>query len=555
MITHRALTPFTSTDDVKALFAQPPGEWPNGWAGFPNVQEAFRQMFNSATAQLPAPPAGGFPVERGIVIVSGGWRFFPSLYVAISVIRHVGCKLPIQVWYLGDRGEFDPRMKQALDRFDVGWIDANAFARDHGLPRRILGGWELKPFAAAYCPFREVIYLDADSYPVYNPETFMATDEYQRVGAAFWPDQGKLEPGQWATFGLPHHDEPAWETGQFIIDKARHWAPLALTIWLNDHSDYVYQHVYGDKDTFHLAWRKLGHEACMPTREPGWEQIAFLQKDFAGNPLFIHRTRDKFRWTGEMDGMGVPRHYMTEQWHPTNQFFPGLPHEQFCHDALRESDELQRPHLHFAFRPDTWDLTIWQPVVLGNEYRLPPCFEPTDVIVDVGGHIGAFAHACLMRGAGKIITCEPHPENLELLRRNLARYGNRVEIIPAAVWPKGEPAMMSPAEDNPHNTGGGTVCRGRGQQVDTITLVDVLARAGGLVRLLKLDCEGAEYAILDGVDLSRVQNVCGEAHDIEIHGRRRSVNDVIATLPSHPAVDRYKNGPTTWLFYASRAAG
>ena len=550
MITHRALTPSASIDDVKSLFAQPPGEWPNDWAGFPNVQEAFRQMFDAATKSLPAVPA--FTAERGIVIASGGWRFFPSLYVTVSVIRHVGCSLPIQIWYLGDRGECDHRMQQALARFDVGWIDANAFARDRGLPRRILGGWELKPFAAAYCPFREVVYMDADSYPVYNPETFMATDEYRRVGAAFWPDQAKLEPGQWATFGLPHHDEPAWETGQFIIDKARHWAPLALTIWLNDHSDYVYRHVYGDKDTFHLAWRKLGHEACMPTREPGWEQIAFVQKDFAGNPLFIHRTRDKFRWTGEMDGMGVPRHYMTEQWHPTNQFIGRLPHEQFCHDALRESSELLRPELHFACRPGTCDRGIFIEVVLQNEYRLPTRFEPTDVIIDVGGHIGAFAIACLMRGAGKVITCEPEPGNVELLRKNLARFGDRVEIIPAAVWPADVPVPPLAPPVDPINTCQFSMLHNdesNAQSVPTIPLAEVIARVGGPVRLLKLDCEGAEYIILDGVDLSRVQKICGEAHDVELRDKRLCIDDIVASLPSQLGIDHYKNGPTTWIFW------
>jgi hypothetical protein len=91
--------------------------------------------------------------------------------------------------------------------------------------------------------------------------------------------------------------------------------------------------------------------------------------------------------------------------------------------------------------------------------------------------------------------------------------------------------------------------------VGTITLTEVLARAGGPIRLLKLDCEGAEYAILHGVDLSRVQQLCGEAHNVELHGRRRGVRDLIATFPSHSAVDHFKNGPTTWLFYASRAAG
>ncbi|MDQ3024326.1 MAG: hypothetical protein M3R04_08105 [bacterium] len=75
---------------------------------------------------------------------------------------------------------------------------------------------------------------------------------------------------------------------------------------------------------------------------------------------------------------------------------------------------------------------------------MPLRFEPTDVIVDVGGHIGAFAHACLMRGAGKVITCGTASRHLNLLRRNLARYGDRVEVIPAAVWPAGELAMLSP---------------------------------------------------------------------------------------------------------------
>ncbi len=114
---------------------------------------------------------------------------------------------------------------------------------------------------------------------------------------------------------------------------------------------------------------------------------------------------------------------------------------------------------------------------------------------------------------------------------------------------------MSPADDDPHNTGGGTVCRGRGLPVGTITLAEVLTRAGGFVRLFNLDCEGAEYAIPDGVDLSRVKQICGEAHDVELHGRRYGINDVIATLPAHATIDQFKNGPTTWLFFTSQAAG
>jgi FkbM family methyltransferase len=553
MLEHRTLTPETPIDDVKRLFAEPPGEWPEHWAGFPNVAEAFREMFDKAAdrLRLVTPPAT-WEADRGIVICAGGWRFFASLYVTVRMIRHVGCNLPIQVWYLGDRGEFDERMRQALERFDVGWIDGTAFAREYGIPRRVLGGWELKPFAALHAPYREVISLDADSYPAYNPVEFLETEEYARVGAAFWPDQGKLDARQWEQFGLSYHDEPAWESGQFIVDKARHWRALALADWLNDHSDYVYRHIYGDKDTFHLAWRKLGHEVCVPTDEPGWESVAFVQQDFEGRPLFIHRTRDKFRWDGTIDGMEVPRHYMTEQWHPVNAYIAGLPHEETAHAFCQESSELLRPELHFACRPNTCDRGIFIEVVLQNEYRLPPFFEPDDVIVDVGGHIGAFAYACLIRGAGKVITCEPEPGNLELLRKNLARFGDRVEIVPAAVWPAGvsTPGLAPPV--NPYDTCQfSMIFRDGGVPVPTITLEKVLAQVGAHVRLLKLDCEGAEYDILDSSDLRRIQTICGEAHSVRNNSSLQGIEQIKRVLKFAERFSILRNGPITHLWWAS----
>ena len=44
---------------------------------------------------------------------------------------------------------------------------------------------------------------------------------------------------------------------------------------------------------------------------------------------------------------------------------------------------------HLRFRPGTMDRAIFTAVFTENEYRLPPRFAPTDVIVDVGGHIGS----------------------------------------------------------------------------------------------------------------------------------------------------------------------
>jgi len=288
----------------------------------------------------------------------------------------------------------------------------------------------------------------------------------------------------------------------------------------------------------------------VPTAWPAWHVVAFLQLDFGGRPLFVHRCRDKFRWGGQIDGADVPGWFMTRQWHPETQYVEGLPHEQLAHDFCRESSELLRPELHFACRPNTCDRGIFIENNLQNEYRLPPRFEPGDVIVDVGGHIGAFAYACLSRGAGRVITCEPEPSNVELLRQNLARWGDRVEIIPAAVWPAGIPAPnLSPPPDPANTCQYSMVFREGGSPVPTITLEEVIVRAGGRVRLLKLDCEGAEYPILRHSRLDGVREICGEAHDVEHEGQRLGIADVLAVLPG---ATHFKNGPATslWLWRA-----
>ena len=563
MANHRDLNPSWSIDDCKALLRQPPGPWPHDWSGFPNICEAFRQMFREAAEGAPEGP-GSWDHPRGIVICGGGWRFFASLYVTVRQIRAHGCELPIQIWYLGDRGEFDIRMQLALEPYDVGWVCGNSFQRINQIPRRIMGGWEMKPFAALHAPFQEVICLDADSYPCQNPEVFMAHPEYQRVGAAFWPDQLRLEVGQWERFGLPYHDEQAFESGQYIVDKGRHYKALWLSDWLNDYSDYVYHHIYGDKDTFHLAWRLMGRECCIPTTHPGWHEVAFLQKDFNGQPLFVHRTRDKFRWNGSMDNQDVPKWYMTAQWHPEVQFIPGLPDEVQAHRFCKESSELLRPWLHFHYTdgPEGICRKTWDEVALFNEYRLPHQFNKTDVILDVGAHVGSFSWSCLRRGAGLAISVEPMVENLDRLRANLSTYAGKVDVIPKGVWfEDGELEL----EADPCHAPGVTstfnlLQQGKGRVIQTTTLENLIDQAAaraidGQVRLLKLDCEGGEYpGILWAPNLHKIRSICGEIHrNAPIKGHTYSTEDIVRKLEADGfTVKVEQNGPNTDLIWAER---
>ena len=539
---HAELRPDSDLEWTKQLLQQPPGPWPDGWEGYPSVVRAFQELYDDAANNPPPPPE--FPIERGIVICSGGWRFFPSLYVTVRAIRHVGCELPIQVWYQGDLNEFDVRMEAALRPYGVGWICANSFLREHNMARRCLGGWELKPLAAAYCPFKEVISLDADSYPAYNPEEFMEHPEYQRVGAAFWPDQNPLEAGQWERFGVPVHDEPAWESGQFIVDKSRHWRPLWLTVWMNDYSDYVYKHIYGDKDTFHISWRKCGHEVCVPCRHPAWHHVAFLQLDFDGRVLFVHRTRDKFRWSeGEIDGQPVQNWYMTGQWHGATQFIQGMPLEAEGHRWLQESDRLIRPerYCHFIDGPTGWCRAIWDEVALYDEYNLGRTqFSEDDVVLDIGAHVGAFSWACLRRGAGHVVAVEPLPINVQALRANLAQWSERVTVRQIAAW--SHDTVLVLGADSCHVPGNTSTCTAfhdaaEGTEVEAVALDGLIREASaaspnGVVAVLKIDAEGAEYpAVLRSTALTHVQRIVGELHkNVEWEDRVWNPKDIVEHL-------------------------
>ena len=51
----------------------------------------------------------------------------------------------------------------------------------------------------------------------------------------------------------------------------------------------------------------------------------------------------------------------------------------------------------WKFRPGTLDEAIFNGVVCFNEYQLPSRFAAGDIVIDIGAHIGSFAHAATPR--------------------------------------------------------------------------------------------------------------------------------------------------------------
>lgn len=255
----------------------------------------------------------------GIVIVAGGPRCFTNAWVALTMLRNVlGCDLPIQVWHLGPQ-EISPGMRRLIARFDVDLVDALDVRMRH--PVRRLGPWECKSYAIRHSQLRHVVLIDADNVPLVDPAALLNLPQYRAFGAIFWPDNQSHPQASpvWKLFRVPYRQELEVESGQIVIDKERCWVPLNLALHFNEWSDMYYRYVYGDKETFHFAWRQLDQPYAMPEGRPRivhchWDTpdgrkrmtAALEQRDFDGTTIFHHRTGAEWALFGENPPTGRP---------------------------------------------------------------------------------------------------------------------------------------------------------------------------------------------------------------------------------------------------------
>ena len=74
----------------------------------------------------------------------------------------------------------------------------------------------------------------------------------------------------------------------------RCWRALRLCLWFNENSDFYYQYLHGDKETFHLAFRKLNQPFSLVDQPIHSLAGTMCQHDFEGHRLFQHRNTDKW---------------------------------------------------------------------------------------------------------------------------------------------------------------------------------------------------------------------------------------------------------------------
>lgn len=231
---------------------------------------------------------------RGIVMIAGGAKYIPCAYVNVKMIRSNGCTLPIELWYIGAY-EMDDTAKALFAGMAVTFVDCMDKLAE--VSSRRIGGWEMNPYSIIHSSFQEVVFLDADNVPLIDVETMFDWPGYQNTGAVFWPDYNRLPDRRsiWKLLQIPYQDESEFESGQIVVDKRKCWKELHLTMCLNEYSDTYYRHVWGDKETYHMAWRYLQREYTMVPHGIHKLRATMVQHDMDGKKILQHRNMDKFK--------------------------------------------------------------------------------------------------------------------------------------------------------------------------------------------------------------------------------------------------------------------
>lgn len=165
-----------------------------------------------------------------------------------------------------------------------------------------------------------------------------------------------------------------------------------------------------------------------------------------------------------------------------------------------------------------------------------------DVFYDVGANLGLYS--CLVADVvtRPVIAFEPHPSNADRLEENADLNGADISVFRSALADSTGEADLTITLDKV-GSAGHTLVSDWNSDLDSITIPkvrgDEFIAQEDLPRptVLKIDVEGAEQAVLDGLETTLSRPDCRlvycETHADRLEKQGSSVADVRATLESH----------------------
>lgn len=325
----------------------------------------------------------------GIVYVGGG-KYWAGIAVGIHMLRHVGCDLPIEVWY---RGQCETVYPEDVEGMGVRFRDVDREGSETGvssIPQGVVasGGWEAKLTAMQLTSFSQVLYLDADAYVVNDPTPLFA--KYSPYMLAYWKDL----PNQERTVRWPNvWDRGSYsgvlqiQGGQLLINRVTGWHMIHLADFMCQNSNYFFKHMYGDQDAWRVALSALTQSnrpsAHCQIDRAAWESIAFVCSA-SNTPYVVHRCQGKLFEHKDIPKGGIK--YSNPHYH--------LPREVEVFDFFAKVlNTRSRESTHVFY--DIYSKKLWGSQPSGTGSRV----KESQPYVDA---VNAFIHA---RGYRTVVDC------------------------------------------------------------------------------------------------------------------------------------------------------
>lgn len=203
------------------------------------------------------------PKSRGIVTTAGG-SYFPIFVVSLRMLRRTGTTLPVEV-FLADSEEYEESLCEEV----LPLLNATCVILSH-IFDAVQGSaditrYQFKVFSMMFSSFEEILFLDADAFPVHNPDQLFTSEPFREYGLIAWPDFWGSTTSR-IFYDITQQNIPSMldrassETGELLLSKKNHQKLLLLAAYYNYYGPSHYYMLLsqgaageGDKETFLAA--------------------------------------------------------------------------------------------------------------------------------------------------------------------------------------------------------------------------------------------------------------------------------------------------------------
>lgn len=232
----------------------------------------FIDAINKSQLEMPF-----IPGSRGLVSTAGG-RYLPVFVISLRMLRRTGTTLPVEV-FLADLEEYEPEICEgvlpSLNATCV--ILSEIFDK---VPHSVkITKYQFKVFAMIFSSFEDILFLDADAFPIHDPELLFFSEPFKKHGLIAWPDFWASSASS-AFYKITQQkipsisDRASSETGELLLSKRTHQKSLLLAAYYNYYGPSHYYALLsqgapgeGDKETF-LAAADVLNKPFYATSEP-----------------------------------------------------------------------------------------------------------------------------------------------------------------------------------------------------------------------------------------------------------------------------------------------